>query len=156
MIFFPQILRLSAGMTWWSCAWLSMTPSPVSSTAQVSCGGVYQIVEYIYTEWQVSSTQSLHWHHWLVTVCGLISAAGTVARHEDVKAVTLRILTLLLSIVAIVTILAIVTIHPPRPHCASNQMTADTGVVATQFVETQLNVAPSHSETPVLNRAALL
>ena len=63
------------------------------------------------------------------------------ARHEAVKVVTLRILTLLLSIVAIVTILAI---HPARPHCASNQMTADTGVVATQFVETQLNVAPSH------------
>ena len=66
------------------------------------------------------------------------------ARHEAVKAVTLRILTLLLSIVAIVTILAIVAIHPALPHCASNQMTADTGVVATQFVETQLNVAPSH------------
>ena len=60
------------------------------------------------------------------------------ARHEAVKAVTLRILTLLLSIAAIVAI------HPARPHCASNQMTADTGVVATQFVETQLNVAPSH------------
>ena len=60
------------------------------------------------------------------------------ARHEAVKAVTLRILTLLLSI------LAIVAIHPALPHCASNQMTADTGVVATQFVETQLNVAPSH------------
>ena len=105
------------------------------------------------------SAATSHWHHWLVTVCGLISAAGTVARHEAVKAVTLRILTLLLSIVAIVTIMAIVTIlaiHPPRPHCASNQMTADTGVVATQFVETQLNVAPSHSETPLLNRAALL
>ena len=102
------------------------------------------------------SAVTSHWHHWLVTVCGLISAAGTVARHEDVKAVTLRILTLLWSILAIVTIVAIVTIHPPRPHCASNQMTADTGVVATQFVETQLNVAPSHSETPVLNRAALL
>ena len=154
MIFFPQILRLSAGMTWWSCAWLSMTPSPVWSTAQVSCG-VYINLLNISTKSDKSAVTS-HWHHWLVTVCGLISAAGTVARHEDVKAVTLRILTLLLSIVAIVTILAIVAIHPPRPHCASNQMTADTGVVATQFVETQLNVAPSHSETPVLNRAALL
>ena len=64
------------------------------------------------------------------------------ARHEAVKAVTLRILTLLLSIVAIVAI------YPARPHCASNQMTADTGVVATQFVETQLNVAPSHCRDP--------
>ena len=123
--------------------------------------GVYINLLNISTKSDKSAVTS-HWHHWLVTVCGLISAAGTVARHEDVKAVTLRILTLLLSIVAIVTILAIVTIvaivtiHPPRPHCASNQMTADTGVVATQFVETQLNVAPSHSETPLLNRAALL